>query len=191
MAVELAHPLFLTVDRFAGGRHSGYVVSGEPLRTPQVRRAFVAITVLLVVEALIGTTAVVVALVLSSRGQHLAEAVWLRSPVVLAMTLTLFYFSLRARQGYYWAYSRLRLFSKIFPVVALVIAAIPGLYPLWMVTEQILFSLVLIGISDYLSSDQMRAAFPRPVQTRRVPIKTPAEPSAASESEQIKPIPDP
>jgi hypothetical protein len=43
-----------------------------------------------------------------------------------------------------------------------VIAAIPGLYPLWMVTEQIVFSLILIGVADYLDSDHMRAAFPRP-----------------------------
>jgi hypothetical protein len=101
---------------------------------------------------LLGIGAVAVAVVLTVRGDQVPWAVWMRSGVVLAMTLTLFYFAWRAQRGYYWAYSRLRLFSKIFPVVTLVIAAIPGLYPLWMVTEQIVFSLVLIGVSDYLSS---------------------------------------
>jgi hypothetical protein len=86
----------------------------------------------------------------------------MRCFVVLGMTATLFYFVWRARLGYYWAYSRLRLFSRIFPVVTLVIAAIPGLYPIWMITEQILFSVVLIGVADYLGSDHMRAAFPKP-----------------------------
>jgi hypothetical protein len=82
------------------------------------------------------------------------------------MTVTLFYFAWRAQLGFYWAYSRLRLFSKIFPVVTLVIAAIPGLYPFWMVTEQIVFSLILIGVADYLDSDHMRAAFPKPARSK-------------------------
>jgi hypothetical protein len=106
----------------------------------------------------------VVAVVLFLNGDTVSPAVWLRCVVVLGITVTLFYFAWRAQRGYYWAYSRLRLFSKIFPVVALVLAAIPGLYPLWVVTEQIIFSLILIGISDYLSSDYMRAAYPKPAQ---------------------------
>jgi hypothetical protein len=89
--------------------------------------------------------------------------------VVLGMTMTLFYFAWRAQRGYYWAYSRLRLFSKIFPIVALVTAAVPGLYPLWMITEQIVFSLILIGIANYLSTDHMRAAYPKPAKVPRDP----------------------
>ena len=68
----------------------------------------------------------------------------------------------RARAGWYWAFRRLQLFSRIFPIVALVLAAIPGLYPFWVVTEQILFAILLIGVSDYLQSDAVRAAFPKP-----------------------------
>jgi len=92
----------------------------------------------------------------------------MRLVVVLAMTMTLFYFAWRAQRGFYWAYSRLRLFSKIFPIVALVTAAIPGLYPLWMITEQIVFSLILIGVADYLSTDHMREAFAKPARTPKV-----------------------
>ncbi len=80
------------------------------------------------------------------------------------MTLTLGYFAWRASGGWRWAYQRLRLFSQIFPVVTLVMAAIPGLYPGWMVTEQILFSLVMIGIADFLTSDHMRHAY-RPLDS--------------------------
>jgi membrane-associated HD superfamily phosphohydrolase len=155
-------PLFLRLDRIAGGRKAGYTIPEEMREHPSTRRAFVAISWLLAVEVLLGIGAVVVAVVLATRGERVPWAVWMRSGVVLAMTVTLFYFSWRAERGYYWAYSRLRLFSKIFPVVTLVIAAIPGLYPLWMVTEQIVFSLILIGVSDYLSSDHMRTAFPKP-----------------------------
>ncbi|WP_295121474.1 hypothetical protein [uncultured Leifsonia sp.] len=156
--------LLRRLDRIAGGRHAGYTVPEEGRDHPRTRRAFVVIAWLLVAELLIGTTAVVVAVVLTFDGVSVPFAVWMRSVVVLGMTVTLFYFAWRARKGYYWAYSRLRLFSKIFPVVTLVIAAIPGLYPLWMVTEQIVFSLILIGVAGYLDSDHMREAFPRPAR---------------------------
>lgn len=155
-------PLFRRLDRIAGGKTAAYTIPEEMREHPSTRRAFVAIAWLLAVEVLLGVGAVVVVIVLALRGSSVPWAVWMRSGVVLAITVTLFYFAWRAQRGYYWAYSRLKLFSKIFPVVTLVIAAIPGLYPFWMVTEQIVFSLILIGVSDYLSSDHMRAAFPKP-----------------------------
>jgi len=95
-------------------------------------------------------------------GDDVGFAVWMRCLVVLAITTTLFYFLWRAHAGWYWAFRRLQLFSRIFPIVALVLAAIPGLYPFWVVTEQILFAILLIGVSDYLQSDPVRAAFPKP-----------------------------
>ena len=155
-------PIFLKLDGFAGGRQSALVIPDSSRAHPKTRRAFVAVTWLLVVELLIGIAAVVVAVVVVAQGIGLPWSVWMRSVVVLGMTATLFYFSWRAQKGYYWAYSRLRLFSKIFPVITLVLAAIPNLYPFWMVTEQIIFSLVLIGVADYLDSDHMRASFPKP-----------------------------
>ncbi len=159
-------PLFLTLDRIAGGRAAGETVAEDLRQHPRTRRAFVWIAWLLAAEFVIGIAAVVIAVVLWRTGTEIPAAVWMRSLIVLAITTTLFYFAWRAQRGYYWAYSRLRLFSKIFPIVTLVIAAIPGLYPLWMVTEQIVFSLVLIGVSDVLGSEHMRAVFPKPASRR-------------------------
>lgn len=160
--LERLEPLFRRLDRLAGGRQSSVRIDDELLRHPRTRRAFVAITWLLVLEFAIGIAAVAIALVLATHGIPVQWSVWMRTVIVLGMTATLFYFAWRATLGYYWGYSRLRLFSKIFPVITLVLAAIPGLYPLWMVTEQIVFSLVLIGVADYLDSDHMRSVFPRP-----------------------------
>ncbi len=162
-------PMFLAVDRVAGGRSVDYTIPPSMRDHPRTRRAFVAIAWLLAAELVLGAAAVVVAVMLALGGAALPFSVWMRTFVVLAMTLTLFYFAWRARKGYYWAYSRLRLFSKIFPVITLVLAAIPGLYPFWMVTEQILFSLIMIGVADYLSSDHMRDAFPKPPRAPRRP----------------------
>jgi len=150
------------IDRIAGGRHADHTISAEMRSDPRTRRVFLVITWLLVAELVLGIAILAVPVALQMRGENVAWIVWMRLVIVLAMTTTLFYFAWRAQRGYYWAYSRLRLFSKIFPVVALVTAAIPKLYPWWMVTEQIFFSLILLGIAEYLSTDHMRQAYPRP-----------------------------
>lgn len=160
--------LLLEIDHIAGGRHGDHTISEEMRTDPRTRRVFVVVTGLLVVELLIGSAALAVPVMLGMRSE-VPWIVWMRLVVVLAMTMTLFYFAWRAQRGYWWAYSRLRLFSKIFPIVALTTAAIPGLYPTWMVTEQICFALILLGIAEYLSTDHMRAAYARPARTPRAP----------------------
>jgi hypothetical protein len=160
--------VLLEIDRIAGGRHGDHTISEEMRTDPRTRHVFVAITWLLGVELVLGAGALVVPVMLGMRDE-VALMVWMRLLVVLAMTITLFYFAWRAQRGYYWAYSRLRLFSKIFPIVALVTAAIPGLFPLWMVSEQIVFALILLGISEYLSTSHMRVAFAKPPRAPKVP----------------------
>ncbi len=99
-------------------------------------------------------------------GGSVSGIVWYRLVVIFGLTATLFYFVWRAGRGFYWAYSRLRLFSMVFPVVALASSAVPGLYPSWMIVEQILFSVVLLAIAVVLSSAHMRAVFAKPVRVR-------------------------
>ena len=151
--------LFRRLDRLAGGRQAEVRIADDLRTHPKTRRAFVWIAWLLAVELLIGVVAAVVAVWIAASGGEVASAVWMRTFVVLAMTATLCYFAWRAANGWYWAYRRLRLFAQIFPVITLVIAAIPGLYPGWMITEQIVFSLIMIGIGDFLRGDHLSAVF--------------------------------
>lgn len=152
----------LDIDKLAGGRHGHYVIEEAARVHPRTRRAFRWVNWILGLEVLVGFSAIVIALVLETRGTPVGFAVWFRGVVVLLMTLTLFFFAWRAEQGYYWGYQRLRLFSQIFPVITLVVATIPGLYPYWMVVEQIIFAVLMIGIADFLTSDHMRDAYPSP-----------------------------
>ncbi|WP_123545340.1 hypothetical protein [Frigoribacterium sp. PhB107] len=152
----------LRLDRIAGGRQAEHVIHEDMREHPRTVRAFMGIRWLLLGETVVGLTAIFIAAVLWSRGEHVPWAVWFRSTVVLFITASLYVFAWRAQLGYWWAYSRLRLFSRIFPIVTLIVATIPGLYPGWMVVEQIVFSLLMIGIGDLLTTDHMRAAFPRP-----------------------------
>jgi hypothetical protein len=155
-------PVFRALDRVGGGRQADRRIREDLRGHPRTLRAFAGILWILLAEIVIGVAAVVIAIVLDLNGADIGWIVWFRGLVVLAITFTLLYFAWRASLGYYWAYSRLRLFSRIFPVITLVIATIPGLYPYWMLVEQIVFSLLLIGIGDILTSEHMRAAFPKP-----------------------------
>ncbi len=157
-------PLFARLDRIAGGRLAERRIREDMVSHPRTRRGFAGILWILAAEIVVGLAAVTIAIVLTVQGIPQPWAVWFRSVAVLAITATLLYFAWRASLGFYWAYSRLRLFSRIFPVVTLVIAAIPGLYPLWMTIEQIVFSLLLIGVGDILTGDVMREAFPKPAK---------------------------
>ncbi|WP_009884736.1 hypothetical protein [Brevibacterium aurantiacum] len=154
--------LFAKIDRIAGGSKAGLIVPAEGLAHPKTKRAFAWITGLLAFELVLGVGAVVVAVIIAGNGEPVPFAVWMRTVVVLAMTATLFYFFWRSTKGYYWGYQRLRLFARIFPVITLVMAAIPGLYPIWMITEQIVFSLIMIGVGDFVTGDHMREVFRKP-----------------------------
>ncbi|WP_427015677.1 hypothetical protein ACQCSX_12705 [Pseudarthrobacter sp. P1] len=154
--------LGMDIDRLAGGRHGHYVIENPMREHPRTRRAFRAVQWILAAEVVVGLAAIAIAAVLQSTGTAVAFPVWFRGAVVLLMTLTLFFFAWRAQLGFYWGYQRLRLFSQIFPVITLIVATIPGLYPYWMVIEQIVFAVLMIGIADFLTSDHMRDAFPSP-----------------------------
>src|SRR5665647_2355814 len=98
-AVMNVESILLEIDRLAGGRHADHTISEEMRTDPKTRRAFVAITWLLAAGFLLGIVAVVVAIVLHVRGDEVPLVVWMRLVVVLAMTMTLFYFAWRAQGG--------------------------------------------------------------------------------------------
>jgi hypothetical protein len=129
---------------------------------PAVVRVFRLVRILLGIETTVGAGALAFALALASSGASIPLAVWLRATVVLLITLSLYVFAWRAQLGYWWAYSRLRLFSAVFPVVTLALAAIPGLYPLWMIVEQVLFAGFMLGIGVLLRTAHMRSVFQKP-----------------------------
>ncbi|GAA4685174.1 hypothetical protein [Frondihabitans cladoniiphilus] len=155
------------VDRLAGGRQHAYVVRQDMREHPTTVRTFRTFRWLLLGEVTVGVSAILIAIVLTAHGVVVPWAVWFRSTVVLMITLSLYVFAWRAQLGYYWAYARLKLFSRIFPVVTLIIACIPGLYPTWMVVEQIVFSALMVAIALLLSTRHMRAVFPAPARLGR------------------------
>jgi len=161
-------PFLQRLDRFAGGRQARLRVAEAARTAATTRRGLRVLAWALVGELVLAAAAVAVAVLLTDEGQSVPLIVWYRLLVILAITATLFYFLWRASLGWVWAYSRLRLFSVVFPVIALGTCLIPGLYPPWMVVEQVLFSLVLVGVAVLLWRPPMRTTYAvRPVSDAR------------------------
>ncbi len=152
------------LDRVAGGRNFDLRIAEEQRIHPRTRRMLAAVVAILCAELVVGTSAIVVVVILTLGGEPVAWAVWFRGLVVLGITVTLFYFVWRAGAGYYWAYSRLRLFSVIFPIVTLSIAIIPGFFPFWMIAQQVVFSVLLMGVAGVLQTAHMREVFAKPAR---------------------------
>ncbi|MGG5175016.1 hypothetical protein ACQQCD_08340 [Pseudarthrobacter sp. J1763] len=165
----------MDLDKLAGGRHGHYTVDPQKLAHPKTQSAFKWVFGILAAEVVVGLAAIGIALVQQLNGINVPFAVWFRGLVVLLMTVTLFFFGWRAKNGFYYGYQRLRLFSQIFPVITLVVATIPGLYPYWMVVEQIIFAVLMIGVADFLTSDHMRDAFPSPKRKAELEAATTAK----------------
>lgn len=159
----------LRIDMLAGGRHWRYRIDEEMRQDPTTALVFRWVRVFLALETVVGIAALVVVIVLAQSGVAVPLAVWLRATVVLLITLSLYVFAWRAQLGYWWAYSRLQLFSVIFPAVTVVLASIPGLYPLWMIAEQLIFAGLMLVIAGFLHSKHMRVAYPKPSKVHRQP----------------------
>lgn len=150
------------LDRIGGGRHAAYRVGDDVRTDPRVRRTFRRVAYLLVLVFVLGSGAVGEAILQTVEGAPVSGIVWWRLMVIFLIAGTLFYFLWRAALGYWWAYSRLRLFSVVFPVIAVTTCLIPGLYPTWMIVEQIAFSAVLLVVFRLLSGRHLRAGYARP-----------------------------
>jgi hypothetical protein len=157
--------LLLWVDRLAAGRQAAHRVEEAVRVDPRTTTAFTRVAWLLSAEFVIGAGAIVEAAVRARAGDPVSPVVWWRLLVIFGIAGTLFYFLWRARLGFWWAYSRLRLFSVVFPVVAVATCLIPGLYPTWMVIEQLVFSAVLLLVRVVLSTPHLRAAYARPARS--------------------------
>ena len=141
------------------------MIIDEPMREHRsTRRTFRFVEWMLATCVGVGVAEVVTAFLLQRAGVEVSWLVWSRSVVVLGLTSSLFFFVGRARSGRYWAYQRLRLFSRVFPVVTLLVAFIPGLYPSAITAEQVVFSVLLLVVGQALSTEHMRDTFPTPTR---------------------------
>ncbi len=161
------------LDRLGGGRQAVLRLPPEHTDHPRTSRALRAVAIGIGAAFALDLVAVVVALATSGTGAQVSGVVWVRLVMISLLTASLFYFVWRAARGWWWAYSRLRLFTVIFPVVAVGTCLVPGLYPTWMIVEQVALAVVLLGVAGVLNSRHMREAYAKPTRLEARPAAGP------------------
>lgn len=150
------------LDRIGGGRKAHLRVPPEHTEHPESRRILADVAMGITAAFSLDVAAVLLAVVRNEMGDSLSWIVWTRLVMISLLTASLYYFVWRAQRGWWWAYSRLRLFSVIFPVVAVASCFIPGLYPTWMIIEQAVLAVILLVVATLLNSRHLRAAYVKP-----------------------------
>jgi hypothetical protein len=150
------------LDRIGGGRHAALRVPAEHSDHPESRRILSDVATGITAAFSLDLAAVLLAVLRTEMGTPLTWIVWMRLIMISLLTASLFYFVWRAQRGWWWAYSRLRLFTIIFPVVAVGTCLVPGLYPTWMIVEQVALALILVVVASLLNSRHLRAAYVKP-----------------------------
>jgi cobalamin synthase len=150
------------LDRIGGGRQAALRVPPEHSEHPETRRILSDVAKGITAAFSLDVAAVLLAVLRTELGAHSSWIVWARLVMISLLTASLFYFLWRAQRGWWWAYSRLRLFTIIFPVVAVGTCLVPGLYPPWMVVEQVVLALILLVVAALLNSRHLRTAYVKP-----------------------------
>ncbi len=87
------------------------------------------------------------------------SAVWIRGTVVVASAAAMLMFTVGAARGSRRMYLRLRIVSAIMVAAIAVIAAMPGILPMWMRIEQGVCGVILIGVVALVNSRPVRSLF--------------------------------
>jgi hypothetical protein len=150
------------LDRIGGGRKATLRVPAEHTDHPESRRILADVATGITAAFSLDVAAVLLAVLRTEMGASLSWIVWTRLVMISLLTASLYYFVWRAQHGWWWAYARLRLFSVIFPVVAVATCLVPGLYPTWMIVEQVVLAAILLVVARLLNSRHLRAAYVKP-----------------------------
>ncbi|MFI5615301.1 hypothetical protein [Amycolatopsis sp. NPDC051903] len=136
-------------------------VSHEELNHPRSLSAFR--TTRLLVLAYLTLSVLTVGAVVLLRNNHtmVTDAVWVRTVIVVASALLTLTFTLRASKGSRRAYLRLRLVTGVMLVALVVIAALPGAFPVWLRVEQGVCALLLLGVVLTVNGRHLRSLFAR------------------------------
>ncbi|MBE7189620.1 hypothetical protein [Jatrophihabitans endophyticus] len=145
------------MERLAGGRLADVTV--EVPNRPEIRRLLRAARVVIVLCITIAALGVAIALRTTRVLTAPALIVDARSGVLLAITSSLLFLHARAQHGQVWAFRRLAGFSRIFPLIALGVAAVPGLLPVWARSEQLALAAFCTVLAVVLSRPPLLAHF--------------------------------
>ncbi|MEU8323541.1 hypothetical protein AB0C33_34690 [Nonomuraea sp. NPDC048881] len=108
----------------------------------------------------VGVIVLGVVAVMAFTGGEASGFMWVRGVVLVAMAALIHRMTVRAAEGSYKAFDRVRTLSTVMPIAIIGVDLIPGLCPAWYAVLQGLSALALAGVAVITRGAALRAAFP-------------------------------
>ncbi|MFI7418546.1 hypothetical protein [Nonomuraea sp. NPDC049684] len=108
----------------------------------------------------VGVIVLGVVAVMAFIGGEASSFMWVRGVVLVAVAPLMYRMTVRAAEGSYKAFDRVRTLSTVVPVAIIGVDLIPGLCPAWYAVLQGLSALALAGVAVITRGAALRAAFP-------------------------------
>ncbi|KAA2258686.1 hypothetical protein F0L68_22875 [Solihabitans fulvus] len=99
--------------------------------------------------------------VMAFTGHEATPFMWIRGAILLAVAPLIYRMVVRASQGSYKAFDRVRTLSTIAPIAIIGVDLIPGICPPWYAVLQGLSTLALVGVAVTTRGSALSAAFPK------------------------------
>ncbi|MDR8407978.1 hypothetical protein MTP10_04425 [Nonomuraea sp. 3-1Str] len=99
--------------------------------------------------------------VMAFTGHEATSFMWIRGAILLAVTPLIYRMTVRAAEGSYKAFDRVRTLATVMPVAIIGVDLIPGLCPAWYAVLQGLSAPALIGVAFITRGSALSAAFPK------------------------------
>jgi hypothetical protein len=133
--------------------------AGNSLDHQNTRTALRGVRLLVGGYVTISVLTLVAVVLLRNHPAIVTSAVWIRGTIVVATSLLMASFVVRAANGSRRAFLRLRIASAVMVVAIAVIIAVPGAFPVWMKIEQGVCGLLLVGVVVVVNGRNLRSLF--------------------------------
>ncbi|MFB7615096.1 hypothetical protein [Kitasatospora sp. NPDC056181] len=98
--------------------------------------------------------------VMAFTGHEVTAFLWIRGAVLLAIAPLVHRMAVRASEGSFKAFDRVRTLSTVMPIAIVGVDLVPGLCPAWYAVLQGLSALAMAGVAVLTRGPVLSAAFP-------------------------------
>ncbi|MFG2652285.1 hypothetical protein [Streptomyces sp. NPDC048436] len=136
-------------------------VEEAQLATPQAQDALDTLKKSIVLYGTVSAIILATVAVMAIGGQSVSSFMWVRSAILLAVTVLIHRMAVDVSKGSRQAYERLSTLTVILPIAIIGVDLIPGLCPAWFAVMQGVSALGLVHAAVVLKVAALRAVFPK------------------------------
>ncbi|MEU9112802.1 hypothetical protein AB0D04_13665 [Streptomyces sp. NPDC048483] len=136
-------------------------VEEAQLNAPQTQHAFDTVKKCVVLYGVISAIVLGTVAVMAFSGHSVTTFMWVRSALLLAVSVVIDRIAVSVSRGSRRAYERLSTLTVVLPIAIIAVDLIPGLCPAWYAVMQGVSALALVGAAFVTKGAGLRVVFPK------------------------------